>query len=274
MIELTNPVSNLIIGDTSQLSFYFPKDYQKISSRNIDFDNVKKNRYNKAYLLFAEQRTFVDGSDEFDKINFEYTLEVIDNLLEVCENIVIYSTAELWNRYNGEVSINLPYSFNSTPYIESKKRLCDFINNNRQKYKKVIIIYPFNFNSIYRKEGFLFGKIYDSLINNKKIVIGDVDFFRDIIHPKTIVDVSINAKSDIIIGSGELTHIKTFIKDLYVLWNKHFEECVIIDNKHNLKNKRSNYYNSIKYSSYKELLDLSLKDLKNHIITQTQKEII
>ena len=76
-------MSNLIIGNTSQLSHYFPSDYEKISSRNINFDEIKKKRYKKIFLLFAEQRTFVENNvEDFNKINFDYTLAVIDNLLE------------------------------------------------------------------------------------------------------------------------------------------------------------------------------------------------
>ena len=154
-------MNNLVIGNTSQLSYYFPNDYEKISSRNIDFEELKKKTYKSIYLLFAEQRTFINESLEFfNKTNFNYTINVINELLGVCDRIVIYSTSELWNKYDGCVSITDTYNYNETPYIKSKETLCNFINNNREKYKKVIIIYPFNFNSIYRKEGFLFGKIY------------------------------------------------------------------------------------------------------------------
>lgn len=261
-------MNNLIIGDTSQLSHYFPNDYEKISSRNINFDDIKKKKYNKIFLLFAEQRTFVESDEDiFNKINFDYTIEVINNLLDVAEKIIIYSTSELWNNYEGEISLELPFDYNSTPYIESKRKLCDYVKNNRDKYQKVIIVYPFNFNSIYRKSGFLFGKIFESLRTNKKIDIGNVDFYRDLIHPKIIVDVSIDTDCDVIVGSGELINVKTFIKDLYTLHNKNFDEYITIDNKHNLKNKRSNYYNSIKYSSYNELLDLTSKDLYEHKIS-------
>jgi hypothetical protein len=33
--------NNLVIGNTSQLSHYFPNKYEKISSRFIDFDSYK-----------------------------------------------------------------------------------------------------------------------------------------------------------------------------------------------------------------------------------------
>ena len=37
------------------------------------------------------------------------------------------------------------YDYNYSPYIKSKEKLCNYINNNRNEYSNVIIIYPFNF---------------------------------------------------------------------------------------------------------------------------------
>jgi nucleoside-diphosphate-sugar epimerase len=255
-------MNNLVIGNTSQLSHYFPDDYEKISSRDINFEEIRKKTYERIYLLFAEQRTFINESlDFFNETNFHYTVNVIDNLLDVCDRIVIYSTSELWNKYDGCISITDPYDYNETPYIKSKEFLCNFINSDREKYKKVIIIYPFNFNSVYRKEGFLFGKIYKSLLNNEKISIGDVDFERDIIHPKIIVNESINATEDTIVGSGELFNIKKFIIDIFNLYNKNFDEYISIESKNNLQNKRNSYYSCKPNSTYDELLELSIKDI-------------
>ena len=253
---------SLVIGNTSQLSYYFPDDYEKVSSRDIDFGELKKKTYESIYLLFAEQRTFINESlDFFNETNFHYTINVINELLDVCDRIVIYSTSELWNKYDGCISISDPYDYNETPYIKSKETLCNFINNDREKYKKVIIIYPFNFNSIYRKEGFLFGKIYKSLLNDEKISIGDVDFDRDIIHPKIIVNESINASEDTIVGSGNLFNVKKFIIDIFNLYNKNFNEYISIESKNNLQNKRNSYYSCNPKSTYNELLELSIKDI-------------
>jgi hypothetical protein len=261
-------MNSLVIGNTSQLSHYFPKNYEKISSRDLDFNRLKKNKYNRIYLLFAEQRTFLGESLEFfKKINFDYTIEVINNLLDICENIIIYSTSELWNKYDSCVSITDPYKYNPTPYITSKEHLCNYINENRKKYKKVIIVYPFNFNSVYRKDGFLFGKIFKSLLNNEKISIGNVDFNRDLIHPKIIVDESIKTTKDILVGSGELYNVKDFIKDMFTLYNRNPDEYILIESKNDLSNKRNGYYSCEKYSNYKELLDLSIKDIYEYKIS-------
>jgi GDP-D-mannose dehydratase len=253
---------SLIIGNTSQLSHYFPDDFKKISSRNIDFDNVCSVNYDKVFLLFAEQRTFLNESDEFFmKTNFDYTLEVINKFKDISNKVVIYSTSELWNKYDGCVSLNDKYNYNYSPYIKSKEILCNHINNNRDIYHNIIIIYPFNFNSIHRKEGFLFGKIFDSILNDKKISIGDINFDRDLTHPKNIVDVSLNTDKDCIVGLGELINVQKFIENIFTRLNKNIIDYVEYNESNNLKIKRGGYYSCGKTINYDDLINLTIKDI-------------
>jgi nucleoside-diphosphate-sugar epimerase len=220
--------------------------------------------------LFAEQRTFLNESDEFFiKTNFDYTLEVINKFKDISNKVIIYSTSELWNKYDGCVSLNDQYNYNYSPYIKSKEILCNYINNNRDVYPNVIIIYPFNFNSVHRKEGFLFGKIFDSIINKKVIEIGDTYFYRDIIHPKFVVNESINASSHKIVGSGRLVYVNDFIRDLYKHFDMNYNDYVIENiDKFNEYDKRKEYY--IKSSNclydYKQLMIDTIKDINNKIL--------
>ena len=84
-------------------------------------------------------------------------------------------------------------------------------------YNKVIFIHPFYFNSVRRCKYFLFGKIFDSIINKKQIEIGDVNFNRDMVHTSFVVKKSIEATEDMMVGSGKLFNVRDFIKDLYKL---------------------------------------------------------
>ena len=72
--------NSLVIGNTSQLAPYFPKDYEKISARNIDYKVYKDKFYDRIYLCFAEQRTFLENvqSEIFWETNVYYTLRLID----------------------------------------------------------------------------------------------------------------------------------------------------------------------------------------------------
>jgi nucleoside-diphosphate-sugar epimerase len=255
---------NLIIGNTSQLSNYFPNDYIRISSRNIDFSLYENNFYDRIYICFAEQRTFIENDEtNFIKINVDYTLEIIDFFSQKCNNIIVYSTSELWNNYNGKISITDDYDYNYSPYIKSKHILCDKIKENK---RNIIILYPFNFNSVYRKTGYLFSKIFDSIINEKNIEIGDTYFYRDLIHPKYVVEKSINCDKDEIIGSGRLIFINDFIKDLYYSFNLNYDKLIKENNIHNNKVKRNIYYlnsNECNYE-YKKLLEDTINEIRKY----------
>ena len=58
---------DLLIGNTSQLSYYFSNDIVKISSRNINADTFEKS-WNRVYLCFAEQKTYKNNDDSFYQI--------------------------------------------------------------------------------------------------------------------------------------------------------------------------------------------------------------
>ena len=91
----------LVIGNTSQISNCLPDNFHKVSSRNFDCNLVGD--YEKIFICFAEQRTF-DNSLDFVKINYDYTLQIIDSLLPKCNKLVFFSTAMLWE--NLETYIN------------------------------------------------------------------------------------------------------------------------------------------------------------------------
>jgi nucleoside-diphosphate-sugar epimerase len=253
-------MKNLVIGNTSQLSYYFPDSYEKISSRNIEFSN---NKYDRVYVCFAEQRTYIkDNKDIFFDANINYTLKILDHYSKNSNNVIIYGTSELWNNCNGPIDINTPFNYKTSNYIESKKIMIEIIKN---KYKNVIILYPFNFNSIYRKEGFLFYKIFDSIINKKNITIGDTYFYRELLHPKFVVEQSIIAQSDNIIGSGRLVFINDFIRDLYRHFNLDYNKYVKEDIDNKIMSNNNIFYLNSKQVLYNNLYNDTLEELKNKV---------
>ena len=253
---------NLVIGNTSQLSYYFPEDYQKISSRNINFSKFENVKYESVYVCFAEQRTYIQNDTSiFIETNVDYTLEVIDFFSKISDRVVVYGTSELWNKYSGGIDISLPFSYNYTPYIASKKMMVEELK--KKNYTNVIILHPYNFNSLYRKGGFLFGKVFNSIVNNIKITIGNTYFYRELVHPKYVIERSILATSDEIIGSGRLIFVNQFIRELYEEFDLSYDELVTENDLYNLNIKRNiNYFNSFK-PLYNSLLKDTVEDLKN-----------
>ena len=219
---------NLIIGNTSQLVNYFDvSQTDLVSSRNYISTNKK---YNTVVLTFAEQRTYLDlPLDEYIKTNVDYTFELSQKLSEENEKVILFGSSELWNNYNGPISLDLPFDYQYSHYAFSKQKLVEKVKEEQErgKMKNVFFIHPFNFNSPDRKQGFLFAKIFESLINKKKIEVGNINIFRDIIHPKLIIDSIKNIESDQIVGSGVLTNIRDFTSDLFKNFGMDYKDFII-----------------------------------------------
>jgi len=260
-------MNNLVIGNTSQLAHYFPEDYLKVSSRNIfeNIDKLKENAYDRIFLTFAEQRLHeINSLQTYLETNYTLTLNVIKNLKNNANKIIVYGSCELWNNYVGEISLEDPFDYNLNNcywgYCISKHEMIKEI----KKYRNVIVIHPFNFNSPYRKSGFLFYKIFDSIINKKKIEIGDTYFYRDIVHPKYVVERSIQAEKDELVGSGRLIFINDFIRDLYKEFNMNYDYYVK-ENKENFNVKKPAIYLKSKkvMYTYDDLLNDTINDINN-----------
>ena len=264
-------MKHLVIGKTSQLAHYFPmENFEFVGSRDIDVGTISEERWDRIYICAAEQRTFLKNVD-FAYYNIEATINLIDQIKESCNKVIVYSTTELWNETAGAIALDTPHCFKRTPYILSKKAMTQRILTNRADYNNVIILYPFNFNSTMRHPGFLFGKIFDSIINKKKIEIGDTYFYRELLHPKFVALQSILADKHTIIGSGRVVFVNDFIRDLYAHFGLQYEDYVIekIDKK-GPKDQSIFFLNSQKcLYPYGELFADTVEDLSSKIKWET-----
>lgn len=221
---------NLVIGNNSQLSAYFPAEFQKISSRNI-IESSLMDKYDTAFITFAEQRTFDSSLKESDfvEVNVDYTSNIVDLLEKKSQRIILYGTAELWNNCSGPISIDTKIDYKYSPYVKSKEILWDLIRERRisGRWENVSIIHPFNFNSTHRREGFLFHKIFDSILNKTKNEIGNINIERDIIHPVLLAEKSLSCKEDMLVGSGKAINVRDFIVSLFECMEMRFEDYII-----------------------------------------------
>jgi len=258
---------NIVIGNTSQQSNYYPDDYIRISSRNIDFDYISSERFESAFLTFAEQRIYEENID-YIGTNFRYTLEVIEKLLDKTDKVVIFTSCELWSNTSGVITNHTNPDFNiSNQYALSKLLLFNEIKRLRNldsRYNKVVIVHPFYFNSVYRSKYFLFGKIFDSIVNKKKIEVGNLNFYRDMVHTKFLVKKSIELDKDSMLGSGKLFNVRDFVIDLYDSFGMNYAEYVK-ENPNLIPNDKLIRADVNWDYSYQNLLEDTIEDLKNKI---------
>jgi len=218
-----NPDTNLIIGLNSQLGIYFRDyfnvkgmPYVSVSAHDYEQnERFSKLKWNEVYLCFGESRKYIDDTVQYDHVNYELTKWYIDSYKKLSNDVYVYSTCELWNEYSGPISVSDSWNHCKTEYLNSKRKLAQHIIDQKKDYSNVHIQYPFNFNSPYRSNEFLFGKIFDSILNKKIVEVGNINFYRDIIHPRFVVEKTINSKKDQLIGSGRLTYVADFINDIY-----------------------------------------------------------
>lgn len=255
---------NLVIGNTSQLSAYFPDGFERIPSRNLTASSLfSSDAYDSVFLTFAEQRTFDSSLSESDfiEINVDYTSKIVDLFENSANRIILYGTAELWNNCSGPISIDSKIDYKYSPYVKSKEILWDTIKNKKEsgKWKNVSIIHPFNFNSIHRKEGFLFHKIFDSLINETIHEVGNINIERDIIHPVYLVEKSISCREDLIVGSGKAINVRRFIKDMFDRMGMRLEDY-IIERKQSSQHQGNSFWLDSE-DTYDRLLEDTLSEL-------------
>ena len=256
---------NLIIGSSSQIARYLDdSEFLKINSRHFSLSDIDGN-WDTAILAFWENRKFLGEYLNYKIINVDLTFRILDFLSSKCKKIVVFSTCELWNKCCGPVDLNTPMDFYETFYTKSKFEMTDKILKNPEKYHNVHVVYPFNFNSTFRSEDFLFGKIFNSIIHNKKIGIGDTYYYRDIFHPVFMAQEVIKTSGHQIIGSGRMTHINDFIRDLYNYFGKDYDDLVV-ENLGSFKEyeiKYEYYLKSLRpLYSYSDLLNDTINDIK------------
>jgi nucleoside-diphosphate-sugar epimerase len=271
---------DLLIGSTSQLAHYWPRENTHIiSSRDIDLEELKKEQWNRIYFAFSDGRTWKTAPEhdaDFQEANVAQPLRLIDELHDSCNNIVFYSTAELWNHHNGALKLEqwldssrpelsfLWFDFLTTPYVRSKEAITERILSRQQEgnYQNVILLFPYAFSAPMRKEqGFLFSKVFDSIVNEKHIEIGDTYHYRELLHPKFVVRQSLAATHHQIIGSGRLIFVNDFIRDLYNAFGMEYTDFVTEDLRFS-SGRGTNWLASKEcLYSYKELLSDTVVDL-------------
>jgi len=272
-------MKNLIIGNTSQFSHYMnDSDNIFLSSREKNIKEYKKQNWNKVFLCFGESRKFIDDQTQYEKINYSLSKHYINSFKDNSEYIYVFSTCELWNKHSGQISLELPKDHWDTSYLNSKRKLSDFIllEQTKNKLNNVKIIYPFNFNSPFRNKNFLFGKIYNSILNKEKISIGNTYFYRDMISPSYFVKEILNTYEHKIIGSGRMIFVNDFIRDLYKSFNLEYENFVTEEsNKFNEYSINKEYYLKTNrcLQNYSELLSDTTIDLKNFSNSKKERKL-
>lgn len=223
---------SLIIGGSSQLAQYFPDDWIRVSSRDINFKEIESEQWSQIHVCFSEQRTYLANDpkykQDFWSVNYDKTIDVISRVSPLADKVVFYSTAELWNKRNGSVTTETPFLFHENHYTESKAAITEHIRSTKY-FSNVAVVYPFNFNGPTRRPEYMFGKVFRSIAMNIPITLGDIDYRRELLHPSMVAIVGkdqVISGGQMIAGSGIPVYIKGFVERLYRFFGRDMERLV------------------------------------------------
>lgn len=257
-------MNNLVIGNTSQLSMYFPDDYEKISSRNIEFIDKK---YENVYLCFGEENREDYDRDHYFDVHVDLIIKVLNHYTKTSNRVVLYGTSELWNNCNGIITNKTKYNYIQSPYVDSKRVMVEIVN---KLFPNVIILHPFNFCSVNSKNYTIINKVIDSVINEKKITLDeDTHYYTELLHPKFVVEQSIKAKHSDIIGSGRLIYFNDFIKILYTYFSLDYDEFVTEE--YNEEKNKNIFYLKSKQVLYNNLYNDIIREIEKFRPLKTLK---
>ncbi len=251
---------DLVIGSSSQISRFLPPEMVRVSARNIS-EEIYEKQWDRVYLTFAEQRTRYASSSEhredFYRVNVDLTLDTVKRLR--AKRVIYYSTVELWSSLDGAISLETPFDFVQNYYTDSKRVATEAV----RQFENVSVIFPFNFNSTYRSQDYLFGKIFASVMERKRVEVGNLEMKRDILHASWVAEQSLHTNEDRIVGSGTFHDVRRFVRDVY-------KSCGIDPDEFLVENGEPNRHNRILYLksdkilyTYETLLKDTINDIEN-----------
>lgn len=222
-------MKSIVIGNTSQQSHYYPDDFLRVSSRNLDTRIFDSDPFDTVVLAFAEQGVRDAGVDYLGT-NLTYTMDILRHAVKVSRRVLVFTSCDIWSNCTGIIRPNTPVNYpNDNLYAVSKAMLFSEIKRLRDTdpdYDRVVVVHPFYFNSIWRDEYFLFGRIFKSITSRRKIRVGNLNFYRDMVHTRFFVQKCLLSESDCVIGSGRLFNVRDFVVDLYSRCGLSYSELV------------------------------------------------
>ena len=81
--------------------------------------------------------------DEYIKTNVDYTFELSQKLSEENEKVILFGSSELWNNYNGPISLDLPFDYQYSHYAFSKQKLVEKVKEEQERGKMKNVFFLF-----------------------------------------------------------------------------------------------------------------------------------
>ena len=232
--ELLKYNHEIIVTSRERRKKYKNYNYLKIENKvNFEKLNVlKKNeikkiikKHNPNYIFYFAGQSSLPKSHIYKKETYESHFIGTKKFLEVIKNNKIKTkffkanSGYIFKPRKGIIRLNCSFSSSKNPYIISQKKVFKLI----KKYKKInVLAYNLIFlqvESPLRNKDFFIKKVCYHAKNKKKIIVGNIENFRDYSWApeiaKSIFSIAKSASRDIILSSGNGISGREILKIAY-----------------------------------------------------------
>ena len=291
--ELLKKKEKVVVTTRSLKKKYANYEYLKIQKK-IKFEKLNINKkiqinkiiskYNPKKIFYFAGQSSITKSIEFKQETFSSHYNGTKNFLEILKNEKLNTkffkanSGYIFNPKNGLINLKCKFSSNNNPYIIAQKKVFNLIKKFRKYELNLSNLIFMQIESPLRQNDFFIKKVCLGAKNKKKIVVGNINTFRDYSWitdiAKAILLTSNLKTKDYIISAGSNLSGENIIKEAYKLNGLNYKIYYSINKKFFRKNENKFLIGSKKNTSYlKKKYNFKFKIIGNKLIKKMFKSL-
>ena len=291
--ELLKKKEKVVVTTRSLKKKYANYEYLKIQKK-IKFEKLNINKkiqiskiiskYDPKKIFYFAGQSSIPKSFELKQETFSSHYNGTKNFLEILKNEKLNTkffkanSGYIFNPKNGLINLKCKFSSNNNPYIIAQKKVFNLIKKFRKYELNLSNLIFMQIESPLRQNDFFIKKVCLGAKNKKKIVVGNINTFRDYswitdIAKATLLTSNLKTK-DYIISAGSNLSGENIIKEAYKLNGLNYKKYYSINKKFFRKNENKFLIGSKKNTSYlKKKYNFKFKIVGNKLIKKMFKSL-
>ena len=291
--ELLKKKEKVVVTTRSLKKKYTNYEYLKIQKK-VKFEKLNTNKkiqinkiiskYNPKKIFYFAGQSSITKSIKSKQETFSSHYDGTKNFLEILKNEKLNSkffkanSGYIFNPKNGLINLKCEFSSNKNPYIKAQKKVFNLIKKFRKYELNLSNLIFMQIESPLRQNDFFIKKVCLGAKNKKKIVVGNINTFRDYswitdIAKAILLTSNLKTKDYIISASSNLSG-ENIIKEAYKLNGLNYKEYYSINKKFFRKNESKFLIGSKKNISYlKKKYNFKFKIVGNKLIKEMFKNL-
>ena len=267
--ELLKKKEKVVVTSRSLKKKYTNYEYLKIQKK-VKFEKLNTNKkiqinriilkYNPKKIFFFAGQSSITKSIKFKKQTSTSHYNGTKNFLEILKKEKLNTkffkanSGYIFDPKNGLIHLKCKFSLNKNPYIQAQQKVFNLIKKFRKFNLNLSNLIFMQIESPLRPDDFFIKKVCLGAKNKKKIMVGNINTFRDYSWVTDIVKaifLTSNLKAkDYIISAGSNLSGKNVIKEAYKLNGLDYKKYFSINKKFFRKNEKKYLVGSKRNISY------------------------